>query len=93
MTDNRLLPALVLVVAHGALAQSGPGSWKSILRDTAGKPAAIAVVEMRGAGSALRCRTDGNGAFELRDIAAGRYSLVVEWQGANWVGSAPNRSA
>jgi hypothetical protein len=89
MTDNRLLPALVLVVVHGALAQSDPGSWKSILRDAAGKPAAAAVVEMRGAGSALRCRTDGNGAFELREIAAGRYSLVVEWQGAKWAGSTP----
>jgi hypothetical protein len=89
MTDHRLLPALVLMVVHGALAQSGPASWKSTLRDAAGKPAPAAQVELRGAGETLRCRTDANGAFELRQVAAGRYSLVVEWQGANFVGSAP----
>src|ERR1039458_4874841 len=89
MTDNRLLSALVLVVVHGALAQSDPGSWKSILRDAAGKPAAAAVVEMRGAGSALRCRTDGNGAFELREIAAGRYSLGGGGRGATGGGGPP----
>src|ERR1019366_6244206 len=42
-----------------------------------------------GGGGVWRCRTDGNGAFELREIAAGRYSLVVEWQGAKWTGSTP----
>src|ERR1017187_711354 len=89
MTGNRLLPALVLVAVQGALAQSDSGSWKGILRDAAGKAAAPAGVGVPGAGEALRCRTDGNGAFELRDMVAGRYSLVVEWQGANWVGSAP----
>ncbi|MCX6629582.1 MAG: TonB-dependent receptor, partial [Candidatus Solibacter sp.] len=89
MMDHRLLPVLLLVALHEGLAQSGGGSWRSTLRDAAGKLAAAASVELRGAGVPLRCRTDDNGAFELRELAAGRYSLLVEWQGATYAGSTP----
>jgi TonB dependent receptor len=89
MISQRLLPALALVALHGALAQNEPGSWKSILRDVAGKPVAAAAVELRNGGVALRCTTDGGGAFELREMAAGRYTLLVEWQGAKWAGVMP----
>jgi hypothetical protein len=89
MAHFKLLPALLLAALQGALAQSGGASWNGVLRDAAGKPAAAAGLELRGAGEALRCHTDANGAFELREIASGRYLLSVEWQGAKWTASAP----
>src|ERR1035438_4347892 len=88
MAHYKMLPALVLVALQAALAQSGGASWKGVLRDAAGKPVAAAGVELRGAAVA-RCRTDGKGVFELREMASGSYALFVEWHGTNWVGSAP----
>src|ERR1035441_4918129 len=96
MTDNRLLSALVLVVVHGALAQSDPGSWKSILRDAAGNPAAVAVGEMHAAGrsllsalvlvvvhGALAQSDPGSWKSILRDAAGNPAAVaVVEMHGA-----------
>ena len=92
MAHHQTLPALVLVALQAVLAQSGGASWKGVLRDAAGKPVAAAgveLLELHGAGVAPHCRTDGNGVFELREMASGSYALLVEWQGANWAGSTP----
>src|ERR1035441_10915735 len=84
MAHHQTLPALVLVALQAALAQSGGASWKGVLRDAAGKPVAAAgveLLELHSAGVAPHCRTDGNGVFELREMAPGSYALLVEWQG------------
>ncbi len=76
-----------LIAAASMVGQTDTASWRGVLRDSDGRPVAAAQIELLGQRRSVKASTGADGAFEFRDIAAGRYSLRVDRQGAPVSGS------
>ena len=64
-------------------AQAPLASWKGTLRDAAGQPVSGARVVLHGAAKDLDARTAADGAFEFREVPAGKYAVKVQWSGGS----------
>ncbi len=74
----------VILVAAAAL-PAAAASWKGTLRDGAGRPAAGAVIELRGQRTAATLLTTGtNGRFSFAELAPGAYAVSVQWNGKSF---------
>ncbi len=62
-------------------AQESSAVWQGIVQTPAGAPVPDAVVHLAGKSGAIAAKTDGEGKFEFKGIAAGLYSLSVEANG------------
>ncbi len=76
-----LLPLLL----QSLFAQTAPASLTGSLRDAAGQPVALAKVKLRVESKEVETLTGTDGGFEFRAIAAGKYSIAVEWGGSTVV--------
>ena len=74
-----VLPFLLQI----ALGQAAPATWKGTLRDAAGGPVAGAKVALHATAAEIAVRTGSEGAFEFKDIPAGKYAVNVQWNGGS----------
>src|SRR5271156_4162323 len=73
--------SLVFLTAAVTAAQESSAAWRGIVQNSAGAPVPDAVVHLAGKSRAIAAKTDGEGKFEFKGIAAGLYSLSVEANG------------
>src|SRR5271169_2832536 len=71
----------VFLTAAVTAAQESSAAWRGIVQNSAGAPVPDAVVHLAGKSRAIAAKTDGEGKFEFKGIAAGLYSLSVEANG------------
>ncbi|HEX3470644.1 MAG TPA: TonB-dependent receptor, partial [Silvibacterium sp.] len=77
-----LLTVLTFFLAAAVtVAQESSAAWQGIVQNPAGTPVPDAVVHLAGKSGAIAAKTDGEGKFEFKGIAAGLYSLSVEANG------------
>jgi hypothetical protein len=62
-------------------AQESGAAWQGVVQSPAGAPVPDAVVHLAGKSGAIAAKTDGEGKFEFKGIAAGLYSLSVDANG------------
>jgi hypothetical protein len=74
-----LLPLLLQIVC----AQTPPATWKGTMRDAAGQPVSAAKVTLQKEATRLEALTSTAGTFEFHAVAAGKYSVNVEWSGGS----------
>ena len=78
-----LLSTVLAVLPGGWAAAESPASWAARLHNAAGEAVAGAIVELRlsVAGQVRSATSKEDGAFEFVDLAAGAWSVSVQWQG------------
>src|SRR5271156_6602169 len=76
---------LLIFIAAGS-AQAAPGSWRGVLRDSAGHPVAGATITLHAAGGAREysATSSATGDFTFAEIAVGAYSLRVTVGAKSW---------
>jgi hypothetical protein len=78
-----LAAVLAIAFSSAALGKQGEASvWSGSLQDNQGKPAAGAIVKLQSGGAVESATTEKDGRFSFAHLAAGEYSLSVEYRGA-----------
>jgi Outer membrane receptor proteins, mostly Fe transport len=73
---------LAIILTTGAVAQQlVQATWSGVLHTPAGAPIADAKVSLAGQGTGSESTTDSKGAFSLRALSMGQYSLTVQTKG------------
>src|SRR5271165_1430598 len=77
-----LLTVLTFFLAAAVTAaQESNAAWQGIVQNPAGAPVPDAVVHLAGKSGAIAAKTNGEGKFVFKGIAAGLYSLSVDANG------------
>jgi hypothetical protein len=85
----RFLSCFLAFLCSIAMAQGADVSWHGTVLNDTQKPAAGAVVELRGNGQTYRSTSDAGGQFAFHDLAAGSYRVAMMVNGRTIAATTP----